>query len=183
MSHIFEIERDPRVAEIAAAAREILEERGREGLTMRAIGEALGIKAPSLYKHVADKEEIEALLAADALLEIGVALRAALAGRAAKGSKERQLVAIARAYRATAHASPHLYRLATEGELPRDQLPNGLEAWSAMPLVEAAGGEHQARAVWAFAHGMTILELDNRFPPGAALEKAWSAGISGLASA
>ena len=43
----------------------------------------------------------------------------------------------------------------------------------------AAGGDHdRARAAWAFAHGMTILELDGRFPPDADLDGAWSAGIA-----
>ena len=45
---------------------------------MRALAERLGMRAPSLYKHVADKEELEALLIAEALREMGAALRVAL---------------------------------------------------------------------------------------------------------
>ena len=176
----FQIERSPRVAEIVSAARELLEKEGREGLTMRAIGAALGIQAPSLYKHVDDKEEIEAMLQADALLEMGLTMRKALAKLGPRRAKAKSLEALARAYRSWAGANPHLYRLATEGELPRDQLPEGLEAWSAMPLVEVAGTEDRARAIWAFAHGMTILEIDARFPPGANLGRAWQAGTSSL---
>lgn len=88
---------------------------------------------------------------------------------------------LARVYRAWALGHPHLYRLATEGPLPREQLPEGLEAWAAEPVVRAAGSESRARATWAFAHGMTILELDGRFPPGADLDAAWQAGIAALA--
>jgi hypothetical protein len=42
------------------------------------------------------------------------------------------------------------------------------------------GNPVSARACWAFAHGMVILELDGRFPPGADLDAAWTAGIYAL---
>ncbi len=170
-----------RRAEIVAAARQILETEGPERLTMRTVAERLEIRAPSLYKHVADKDELESLLIAEALGGMGEALHGGIAAVPARGSRKRGLAALAKAYRAWALAHPHLYRLATEGELPRDQLPEGLEAWTAEPLVRVMGDQTSARAAWAFAHGMTILELDGRFPSGADLDAAWRAGISALA--
>jgi AcrR family transcriptional regulator len=167
--------------EIVVAARQILESQGPEHLTMRALAERLEIRAPSLYKHVADKDELEALLIAESLRGMGEALHAAIDAQPAHGSKKRALAAVAKAYRAWALAHPHLYRLATEGELPRDQLPEGLEAWTAEPLVNVMGDQQSARAAWAFAHGMTILELDGRFPSGADLDAAWDAGVAALA--
>jgi AcrR family transcriptional regulator len=167
--------------EIVAAARRILESEGPEHLTMRALAERLEIRAPSLYKHVADKDELETLLIAEALRGMGEALHAAADALPPRGSRHKALTAIARAYRAWALAHPHLYRLATEGELPRDQLPDGLETWTAEPLVRVVGDQDRARAAWAFAHGMTILELDGRVPPGADLDSAWSSGVSSLA--
>jgi hypothetical protein len=47
-------------------------------------------------------------------------------------------------------------------------------------VIAAGGDPDRARAAWAFAHGMTILELDGRFPPGADLDAAWAAGIRGF---
>ena len=48
-------------------------------------------------------------------------------------------------------------------------------------VVRAAGGDRDlARAAWAFAHGMTILELNNRFPAGADLDAAWRRGMDSL---
>jgi AcrR family transcriptional regulator len=166
--------------EIVAAARQILETDGPEHLTMRSLAERLEIRAPSLYKHVADKDELEALLIAQALQGMGEALHAAIDGLPPRGSKKRALAELAKAYRTWALAHPHLYRLATEGELPRDQLPEGLEAWTAEPLVRVTGDQDRARAAWAFAHGMTILELDGRFPGDANLAAAWASGIAGL---
>ena len=43
-----------RLDEVVAAARQVLERDGRDGLTMSAAAE-LGIRAPSLYKHVAGR--------------------------------------------------------------------------------------------------------------------------------
>jgi AcrR family transcriptional regulator len=170
-------ERSVRVVEAVAAARELLEREGPEGLTMRRLAERMGIRAPSLYKHVESKEELEALLIADVFREIGQLFRDAVA-RAATGSRRKPLVELARAYRTWALAHPHLYRLVTGGPLPRERLPEGLEAWAAEPVVLAVGRDpDRARAAWAFAHGMTILELDGRFPPDADLDAAWGSGI------
>ena len=66
----------------------------------------------------------------------------------------------------------------------RDQLPPGLrdqllEDRAAAPPVIALGGEpDRARAAWAFAHGMIMLELNGRFPPTADLDAAWRAGLA-----
>jgi AcrR family transcriptional regulator len=166
-----------RVAQIVEAARDLLETQGPDGLTMRAVAGRLLIQAPSLYKHVESKEDLEVLLIAEAFRDQGAATHAAVDGLGRRPTRRASLTALARAYRAWALAHPHLYRLATEGPLPRESLP---EAWAAEPLVRAAGSEARARAAWAFAHGMTILELDGRFPPDADLDEAWAAGIAAL---
>ena len=49
----------PRAQEIAAAARELLEQEGPDGLSMRKVAGRLGIQAPSLYKHLPDKQALE----------------------------------------------------------------------------------------------------------------------------
>jgi AcrR family transcriptional regulator len=154
---------------IAAAARELVETKGVEGLTMRAVADQLGIRAPSLYKHVQGKADLELAVMVSALEELAAALEEAAGGG---------LEAIGRAYRRFALEHPGPYRLLTARPLPRERLPAGLEARSARPLVEALDGdEHRARAAWAFAHGMVDLELSGRFPPGADLDQAWHTGL------
>ena len=170
------------MTEIVDTARELLEREGPGGLTMRRLADAMGIRAPSLYKHVSSKEDLEALLMAEAFRGMGAELHAAIAGARKSGSKRTALAELGRVYRRWALAHPHLYRLVTGGPLPRELLPEGLEAWTAEPVVAAVGGDpDRARAAWAFAHGMTILELDGRFPPDADLDAAWAAGIAALA--
>jgi AcrR family transcriptional regulator len=43
---------------IFEAAREIVDRRGLEALTMRSLGQALGVEAMSLYRHVKGKDEL-----------------------------------------------------------------------------------------------------------------------------
>ncbi|CAM5236007.1 hypothetical protein SALBM135S_00620 [Streptomyces alboniger] len=165
----------PRAREIVRAARELLEESGAEKLTMRSLADRLGIKAPSLYKHFPDKSAVEVELIAQALGELAEVFEAAEAE--APGS----LDAFTDAYRAYALRHPHLYRLATERPLPRRSLPEGLEDRAAAPLVRACEGDGDlARAIWAFAHGMVILEIHGRFPEGADLGAAWRRGTRAL---
>ncbi len=106
-----------RLVQIVDAARDLLERDGPDGLTMRRLAERLGMRAPSLYKHVADKEELEVLLIAQALREQGSRMHASVAGLPRRGSRKVALAALARAYRAWALAHPHLYRLGDRGAI------------------------------------------------------------------
>ena len=162
----------PRARQIVAAAREILDDEGREAPTMRRIADRLGIRAPSLYKHFPDKQALEA-----AIISAAFEQQAVLFENAIEGSAD-PLAALASVYRAYARAHPDLYRLMTDQELRRDLLAPGAEARAGLPIYLATGKDaDRARAAWAFAHGMALLELTNRFPPGADIDAAWEAGI------
>lgn len=166
--------RPSRVDDVVAAARRVLDRDGPQGLTMRSVADELRIKAPSLYKHVAGKAAIEVELIAATLAEIGEALHATLA----EGGSTADLLAT---YRREARANPNMYRLATTGALPRDRLPPGLEDWAGEPFLLVTGEPHRAQALWSFAHGMVILELDGRFPADADLDRTWAEGAAAFA--
>lgn len=167
-----ETQLSPRAREIVAAARKLLEQDGAEALSMRRIADQLGIRAPSLYKHLPDKRTLEA-----ALISEGFAEWAELTEQALRDADD-PLTAIGLAYRSYANSHPHLYRLMTERPLPREQLSPGVEDRAQRPVIEAVGGDPDlARALWAFAHGMVILEITNRFPPDADLDAAWERGL------
>jgi AcrR family transcriptional regulator len=171
------VRREPgeRAREIASAALALLEEEGAGGLSMRRLAERIGIRAPSIYKHFPDKRALET-----AIISLGFELQAEAFERAVEGADD-PLPALGRAYRRFGLEHPHLYRLMTERELDREQLAPGAEARAAAPAIEAAGRDPDlARAAFAFAHGMTILELDRRFPPDADLDAAWGRGIRAL---
>jgi len=151
-----------------------MEEEGAEALTMRRLAAAVGMQAPSLYKHFPTKRAVEAALIEQGMLEFGKALHAALPAPGRRGAVRSLLDA----YRKAALASPALYRLATAGPLPREDLSPGLEAWAGEPFFAATGDPWRAQALFSFAHGMVILELDDRFPQGSDLGRTWNAGAA-----
>ncbi|MCK9894025.1 TetR/AcrR family transcriptional regulator [Frankia sp. AgB32] len=161
----------PRVAEIVAVAREVLESEGAAALTMRRVGEVLGIRAPSLYKHLAGKTQLEVRLVDAGLVEFGDALHGVIDRAAPPGVVGDLLTA----YRRFATGRPNLYRLATAASMPRGELTPGVEAWAGEPFYRATGDPYVAQALWAAAHGAVILELDGRYLPGSDLDRTWAA--------
>jgi len=168
-----------RASEIVTAARTLLDEEGTEALTMRRLGDALSVKAPSLYKHLPGKGAIESLLVEQGLLQVGTALREAVH----RLTPARAVRPLFEAYRRTAALEPNLYRLATQGPLPRDQLAEGLEDWAGEPFVLVLGEPYLAQAAWSAAHGIASLELDDRYPPGTDTDRTWAAAADAFAAA
>lgn len=158
-----------------------MENEGPDALTMRRLGEVVGMRAPSLYKHLPDKAAVTGAIVELAMLELGTALHEAVADEA-----EPPLTRISRllsAYRAQALTSPHLYRLATAGPLARDQLSPGLEDWAGEPFFLVTGEPYLAQALWSATHGTVILELDERYLPGSDLDRTWAALAAAFAAA
>ena len=154
---------------ISVIAYELLREKGISGLSMRAMADRLHIKAPSLYKHITDKEEIIADLQARGLNEFGIAI--------SKAGKSRKAKALA--YRKWALENPNLYEITVSIPLLRDRLPLGLEDGVTKMIIEITGKDHEhARAVWALMHGLVDLEIAGRFPKDANLELTWKRAIA-----
>jgi AcrR family transcriptional regulator len=164
--------RSPRTRDLVAAAFAILDADGREALTMRRLADDVGMRAPSLYKHVRDKAVLEAALIEDVMFEMGDVLHAALA----KPGRQGVVASVLAAYREHSLVHPNRYRLATSGPLRRDLLPECLEEWAGQPFFLAAGDPYRSQALWSFAHGMVILEIDGRYPEGSDLDRTWKAG-------
>jgi len=170
--------RPRRVAETVAVARRILEEEGPGALTMRRLADEQGIRAPSLYKHFASKAAVESAVIEDALLALGQVTHEALHEPGPDGP----LLSLLTTYRREGLAHPNLYRLATSGPLDRSTLTPGLEEWAGNPWFVVTGDPPRAQALWSFAHGMVILELDRRYPPGSDLDGTWRAGAAAFAT-
>lgn len=150
------------------AAEHILEREGLDAVTMRRLADELGIRAPSLYKHLADKAEILTALQERALTRLADAL-AATSG---------DIADLADAYRHWALHHPRLYELSARFPIDRDRLTAGVEDAAAAPLIRATGGDiAAARALWGLAHGLVDLELADRFPADADITAAWTYAI------
>ncbi len=167
----------PRAAEIARAARTLLDQEGIDALSMRNIAARLGIRAASLYEHFADKRAVENAIIAAGLYEQGDHIVAAL-----EQTPNEVLPTIFRAFREFALSHPHLYKLITARDLDRDA-PDVAEAelWAGHRLREEVGEfREMSLAFWAFAHGVVDLELNERFPPGVQVEAIYLTGMRAL---
>lgn len=159
----------PRVLEIVNTARDVLEEGGPEALSMHRIAELLGIRTPSLYKHVTSKREIERLLIVDGLWEQGD-----VSWNALRSSPEDPIAAIAMDFRRWILAHPHLYGLIMARPLERDEAT--VRAWEhgAKALRTAFGDEVMAaRRLWIAALGLISLELSGGVPYDWDVEEMW----------
>jgi AcrR family transcriptional regulator len=172
------------VEAIVAAARDLAERRGVDGVTMLAVAEAVGVRAPSLYKRVRDRDELLALVVAENLDD--------LTGRLAVArdpDPRRSVAAQAEALRAFAHAHPVGYALvfASHGT-PRPELD--AVARSVTPLLDAVtalvGPEHApdaARLVAAWANGFITMELGSSLRLGGDIDAAWRWGLERIVGA
>src|SRR5450755_2971905 len=71
-----------RPADVVRAAAEVADELGYQHLALGLVAERLGVRAPSLYKHVAGLGDLQRQLATLAMTELGDAIAAAAAGLA-----------------------------------------------------------------------------------------------------
>jgi AcrR family transcriptional regulator len=153
-------------------AREMIEREGVDALNLRKLGEALGVQAPSLYRHVANKNAL--LLAVNevttkAIMEKLYSVDASL-------PIEERLVAIAHAFRQYAHEHPQTYLLAFNS---REARPDAdLREALVLPLQSLFAellGESKSfpalRGVYAFLHGWVSLELSEQFERGGNLDE------------
>ena len=92
-------------AVVVTEAARVADEVGLERLTLAAVASRLGVRLPSLYKHIAGLEALQVHLAAAAGRELAAELSAATVGR----SKGDALLAMAHAYRAFALRRPGAY--------------------------------------------------------------------------
>ena len=87
--------------DVVTAAAELADEIGFGEVTMGLLAQRLGIRSPSLYKHVTDLADLRHRVATLAMTEAGEAVRDALQGRSGRDAVTALLTAI-HSY-ATAH--------------------------------------------------------------------------------
>ena len=83
--------------DVVAAAASLADQAGFDNLTMGLVAERLGIRPPSLYKHVTDLADLQHRVATLAMTELGDAVRDATQGRAGLDALSALLIAT-RAY-------------------------------------------------------------------------------------
>ena len=164
---------------LCAAAERLFAEKGPDAVTMRQLAAELGVSPMTPYRYFQDKEDILAAVRTNGFNQFAEALERARDG--AKNARAKG-AAVGDAYIAFAFAHPHTYKLMFDLNQPLDaQHPElvvaGVRAHATMSawvkdLItagEMAGDPEEIGAMfWAATHGVVVLEMAGKLPPGAA---------------
>jgi len=155
-------------AAVVAAGAELADEVGYADATLSQLAERVGVRAPSLYKHVASQGDLNRRIAALALTEAADAIGAATQGRAGRDA----LGAAARALRAFVLAHPGRYAatIGVPATGPEDPIAvaeaRALDSFVAVLRGYPVAPEqmtHALSALRSIFHGFTILQSGRGF--------------------
>jgi AcrR family transcriptional regulator len=164
-------------AAILAAARAIVASEGEEGLSLNAVADAVGVRAPSLYKRFANRAALVEEVRESVLADVASIMRDA------RGRKRGAVAirAMASAFRSWAKAEPRLYHLIYAS--PPSGLSPAAQA-ALVPVLEdmtALAGERRAlsaaRLFMAFLRGFVSLENEGQFNMGGSVDEAFNFGV------
>lgn len=154
--------------DVVAAAAELIDEIGYHELTMGLLAQRLGVRAPSLYKHVDGLADLQHRVATLAMTELGDAVRDAMQGRAGRDALTALLTAT-RAY-VTAHPGRYTATIGAEFTGPDDPLlaASARVIDSIAAVLRGYGvGEaemvHAIRTIRCTLHGFAALQASNGF--------------------
>ena len=167
--------------QLLAIARRLVVEHGAEALTVSAVAQSAGVKAPSLYKHFADRLDLFRGLEIDILAELEAVLRAGTQGRT-PGERLRSMAAT---YRHFARSNPHLYAILYSRDITSDPELVAACLSAAQPLfaeLRAAGVPEErigplSRTLTAFLHGFVSMEIVNAFRLGGDLDSDFALSL------
>lgn len=182
------------LAEIVAAGRSILEESGPAGLTMQAVAARCGVRAPSLYKRIRDRDALLSAVAAAVVDDLAAQLESATRLHSADETggtarvvirgmqSHQQLEALASTYRAFAHEQPEGFRLMFTASAPLDALDHAAKpvVTASAALVGTADALHAARLFTAWATGFLQMELAGAFRLGGGVDHAFDYGLRSI---
>jgi AcrR family transcriptional regulator len=172
------------ISQIIAAGRAIVDDGGLDALNMQAVARRVGVRAPSLYKRLRDRDELIRRVVESTVDDLGVRLRRAVS-RMGNDDPADALVALVRELRVFAHERPHSYPLIF-GSLPPGARPErSVLAQASEPVFDATrrlvGDEYAldaARTVTAWANGFLSMELSRSFQLGGDVDRAFEWGIA-----
>lgn len=160
------------------AATRLFATRGYDAVTMRALASELGVSPMTPYRYFEDKDEVFAMVRADAFRRF--ADRQEAAARTSDDPRER-LGRLGRAYIDFALAEPDAYRIMFELAQPTTRSYPELEAEQKrafsylLEAVETPGTENDgltaAHLAWARVHGIVSLHLAGKLVMGRTLEE------------
>ena len=161
-------------ATVVATGAALADEVGLANLTMGSLAQRVGVRTPSLYKHVGGQGDLNRRIAVLALSELADAVGSAVQGYAGRDA----LAAAARAFRGFVLEHPGRYAatLGVEPSGPDDPMALGsrrlLDAFTAVLRgydLDVSDVDHALRMLRSLCHGFATLQGANGFQ--------WSADI------
>ena len=172
---------------IVAAGRELVERHGIGGLTMQAVAERVGVRAPSLYKRVRNRGELVDLVVETTVDDLARELRRATDGI---DDPREQLKSAASALRSFAHRRPNCYELIFGLAREESELTRTARGRAVAPVLSACSalvGDERAldaaRLVTAWANGFITMELAESFQMGGNVDHSWAWGLERIVRA
>jgi AcrR family transcriptional regulator len=155
-------------ASVTEAGAALVDEIGFASLSMGLLAERLGVRTPSLYKHVSSQADLAHRIAVLAMTEVSEAIRDAIGGRAGRDA----LAAGAQAMRMYVREHPGRYAAgnAARPTGPDDPLipadARVVASWAAMLRGYRLGSSqeiHALRMLRSILHGFATLEAADGF--------------------
>lgn len=176
---------------VTDAAAELADVHGWQQLTLAAVAARLGVRQPSLYKHVASLAALRRAVSLSAGTELNDRLTQAVAGRAGPDA----LAQLAGAYRDYAHAHPGRYAASVVSPAPGDDehtrvgqailatLTAVLRGYGFSDDPDDEDALHAIRALRALLHGFVALESAGGFALALDLDESYARLVAGFDTA
>ncbi|WP_433684988.1 TetR/AcrR family transcriptional regulator [Nocardia sp. CA-119907] len=155
-------------ADVVRAGAELADDVGYGNLAMAPLAERLGVRTPSLYKHVANLADLQHGIAVLAMTELDREIRDAMHGLSGANA----LAAFARAFRAYVIAHPGRYTATIGAEFegaddpllePSARLLDSMAAVLRGYHIPEAEMDHALRALRCAFHGFASLQTSHGF--------------------
>ncbi|MFC5731297.1 MULTISPECIES: TetR/AcrR family transcriptional regulator [Nocardioides] len=178
---------------VLQAAEALVDRDGYDALTMTSLAAELDARVSSLYNHVANLEDLRALIQVRAMRTLGEHVRSAAMGHAGADG----LRTLSHEFRAYARSNPHRYAALTRPPIdPEAFYAAALTAIEALAVMVRSAGlaEEQllrtGMSIFAALHGFVSLEVAGYFgdmsgvnTPGVDLDAVYEQVIDGAVTA
>jgi AcrR family transcriptional regulator len=164
-------------ADLLETAARIVAETGVEGVTMRELARRTGVSRTAPYRHFSDKTELLAAVAEEGFRRLSGAIRTAQdAANPASGLENAFSAYVEFAVKNPAHYrmmfGPKFLDFSLHPSLAKTAREAFEELETVILEIQQAGGCRSgptfdlALVCWSMAHGMSMLFIDGRIPPG-----------------
>lgn len=168
-------------------AVQMADEVGLSRLTLAALAERLGVRQPSLYKHVAGMEGLQRSIAIRAKNELADTLARAAVGKSRGGA----ITAMSHAYRTWALKHPGRYAAAHQASTPGDTESEAADRAVVEIAIDVLAGYgldgddgiDATRALRSALHGFVSLETSGGFKLPTDIDRSFDRLVQGLETA